>query len=183
MNLTTIHYLNIFLGVSAIILQIFTLAILFLLFFGPKKNVLLDFIEKHFLFIGFFISFFATLFSLVYSEIIGFAACHLCWLQRIFIFPQVILFAVALWDHDKKVIRYSIPLLCIGFIVSIYQNFVYYFGSGNIGACDASGISCYQHLVSEFNGYISIPMLSLTTFLVLLSISLVAHFYQNKNLI
>ena len=164
MNLDTIHYLNIFLGVGAIILQILTVVVLGVLFFGPKKSTFLDFIEKHFLIFGFFISFLAILFSLVYSEVIKFAPCELCWWQRVFLFPQIFIFGIALWNNfrhqiaeAKNVIKYSIPLLCVGFIVSVYQNFIYYFGSGNQGACDSSGVSCFQHLVSEFGGYISIP--------------------------
>ena len=185
MNLITIHYLNIFLGAGAIIMQIVSVVLLLVLFFGPKKSTLLDFIEKHFLTIGFLISFFAALFSLVYSEIIKFAPCELCWFQRVFLFPQVFIFGVALWNNfrhqiaeAKNVIKYSIPLLAVGFIVSLYQNFIYYFGSGSLGACDSTGISCFKHLVSEFGGYISIPMLSLTSFFVLLTITLVAHFYK-----
>ncbi len=185
MNISSIHYLNLILGAGAIILQIFSVVALLVLFFGPKKSTLLYFIEKHFLTIGFLISFFAALFSLVYSEIIKFAPCELCWFQRVFLFPQVFIFGVALWNNfrhqiseSKNVIKYSIPLLAIGFIISVYQNFIYYFGSGSQGACDSTGVSCFQHLVSEFGGYISIPMLSLTSFFTLLTLILVAHFYK-----
>jgi disulfide bond formation protein DsbB len=185
MNLNAIHCLNIFLGVGAIILQILVVIVLFILFFGPQKNKFLDFIERHFLVIGFLISLSATLFSLVYSEVIKFPPCQLCWFQRIFLFPQVFIFGVALWNNfryqlaeAKNVIKYSIPLLSVGFIVSVYQNFVYYFGSANLGACDSTGVSCYQHLVSELGGYISIPMLSLTSFFTLLTIVFVVHFYK-----
>ncbi len=181
MNQMAIHNLNIFLGVSAIILQILVLIVLFLLFIRSKKSSFLKFIEKNFLIIGFLLSLFATLFSLVYSEIIGYTPCHLCWFQRIFLFPQVFLFAIALWDKDRRVIRYSLPLLSVGFIIAIYQNFIYYFAS-NPFACDLSGVSCSQRLVSEFGGYISIPMLSLTSFIALLVVLLTAHFYKNKNL-
>ena len=69
------------------------------------------------------------------------------------------------------------PLLAVGFIISVYQNFVYYFGNSS-AVCDTSGISCFQHLVSEFGGYISIPMLSLTSFFALFSLVLVAHFHK-----
>lgn len=187
MNLTTIHYLNIFLGAGAIILQIFALVALFILFFGPKKNKFLDFIEKHFLVLGFLISLVSALFSLVYSEVIKFAPCQLCWYQRVFMFPQVFIFGVAVWNNyrnqlseAKNVIKYSIPLLCVGFVISVYQNFIYYFSANNGGPCDASGVSCYQHLISEFGGYISIPMLSLTSFFALLAMTLVVHFYKKE---
>lgn len=180
MNPDTIHYLNILLGIGAIVLQIFSVLVLFLLFFGPKKTIFLDFVERHFLIIGFLVSLLAGLFSLVYSEIIKFPPCELCWYQRIFLFPQVFLFGVALWKKDKKVVKYAIPLLSVGFVVSAYQNFVYYFGESGSVPCDASGVSCYQHLVSEFGGYISVPMLSLTAFLALIVLLLVAHFYNKK---
>jgi disulfide bond formation protein DsbB len=187
MNLNTIHYLNVFLGAGAIILQILSVVALLVLFFGPKKSTLLDFIEKHFLTIGFLISLISVLFSLVYSEAIKFPPCELCWLQRVFLFPMVFIFGVALWNNfrnqlseARNVIKYTIPLLSIGFVISVYQNFVYYFGDKGSVPCDASGVSCYQHLVSEFGGYISIPMLSLTAFFALLAITLVVHFYKKE---
>lgn len=194
MNVETVHYLNIFLGLGAILLQIFSVAVLGVLFFGPKNNKFLDFVLEHFLIIGFLVALFATLFSLVYSEIIGFPPCELCWYQRVFLFPQVFLFGVALWERparnalsttdaggNKKIVKYSMPLIAVGFVISVYQNFIYYFGDKGNLPCDASGVSCYKQLVSEFGGYISIPMLSLTSFLVILALLLVAHFYKKEN--
>jgi len=182
MNPDTIHYLNIFLGLSAILLQIFSVVTLGVLFFGPKKNSFLDFVQEHFLIIGFLVSLCASLFSLVYSEIIGFTPCVLCWYQRIFLFPQIFIFGMALWEKNKKIVKYAMPLISVGFIISVYQNFFYYFGDKGNLPCDASGISCYKQLVSEFGGYISIPMLSLTSFLAIATLLLVAHFYKKESL-
>ena len=70
MNIENVHYLNLFLGASAILLQVFSVSALLMMFFGPKKNMYLDFIDKHFLEIGFLISISASLFSLIYSEVI-----------------------------------------------------------------------------------------------------------------
>ena len=165
---------------GVILLQIFSVVALFLLLFRSKeksKNLYLDFIDKHFLPLSFLIALFSSIFPLVYSEIIHFAPCVLCWWQRVFMFPLAFMFGIAFWDKDRKVIRYALPLLCAGFLVSVYQNFYYYFGS-NTGACDSSGVSCYQHVVSEFGGYISIPMMALTAFFALLSLLAVAHFYK-----
>ena len=182
MNFETIHYLNIFLGTGAIILQILSIAALFLLFLGPKKNSYLAFIDKHYLSLGFIISLSSSLLSLVYSEIIGFVPCYLCWYQRVFTFPLFLIFGVAIWYKDRKIVKYVLPLLSVGFIISVYQNFVYYFAADASNLpCDASGVSCYQHLVSEFGGYISIPMLALTSFLSLITIVLVAHFYKKED--
>jgi len=111
MNFETIHYLNIVLGLGAIGLQLFSLVALFLIFFGPKKNMYLDFIDKHFLPIAFLVSLAASLFSLLYSEILNFAPCYLCWWARVFLYPQVLLFGVALWNKDRNVIKYVFPFL------------------------------------------------------------------------
>ena len=150
MNIGAVNYLNIFLGSGAILLQAFSVTALFLLFFRSgenKKNFYLEFINKHFLILAFLISLMASVFPLVYSEVIHFVPCYLCWWQRIFMFPLVFVFGVALWDKDRKVIRYVLPILCVGFLISVYQNFFYYFGANSNLPCDASGVSCYQHLV------------------------------------
>jgi len=181
MNIETVHYLNVFLGLGAIVLQLLSVVALFLLFVGPKKNVFLDFIDKHYLPVGFVLSLFASLFSLVYSEVINFTPCYLCWFQRVFMFPLVFIFGSAIWHKDRKIVKYTLPLLSIGFVISVYQNFMYYFADTGSLPCDASGVSCYQQLVSEFGGYISIPMLALTTFFALTTVVLVAHFYKKED--
>jgi disulfide bond formation protein DsbB len=182
MDFTSVHYLNVFLGTGAIALQAFSVLALFLLFLGPKRNSYLDFIDRHYLKLGFLISLAASLFSLVYSEVIGYAPCYLCWYQRVFIFPLPFIFGAAIWFKERKIVKYVLPLLSVGFLISVYQNFVYYFNpDAGLLPCDASGISCYQQLVSVFGGYISIPMLSLTSFLALLTVVLVAHFYKKED--
>ena len=184
MNIESVYYLNVFLGSGAILLQAFSVVALFLLFFRPKekrKNIYLEFIDKHFLILAFLISFSASIFPLIYSEIIHFLPCYLCWWQRVFMFPLPFMFGVALWRKDRKIIHYAMPLLFAGFLVSVYQNFFYYFGENSNLPCDASGVSCYQRLVSIFGGYISIPMLALTAFFALLTLLTVAHFYKKEN--
>ncbi len=172
--------LNFILGISAIILQILCVFALTLLIFGPKQNKFLHFIKDNFLLLGFVMSLLATGFSLFYSNVLHYAPCYLCWWQRIFIFPQVVLFGMAYFKNDTKIARYSFPLLFIGTLFSLYQNFIYYFGESS-APCDASGVSCTQRLVSEIGGYISIPMLCLTSFAVLIILLLVARFYNKES--
>lgn len=182
MNPENVHYLNVFLGTGAIFLQFASVVALVLLFIGPKKNQYLDFISEHYLPLVFFITLMASLFSLVYSEIIGFLPCYLCWYQRIFTMPLVFIFGAAAWVKDKKIIIYTLPMALIGFVISVYQNFIYYFGADASNLpCDASGVSCYKQYISEFGGYISIPMLALTTFFAVLTLLLVAHFYKKSD--
>jgi len=182
MSIEAVHYLNVFLGAGAIALQAISVVTLFILFFSSrtkKENKFLHYIDKHFLIFSFLLALFASVFPLVYSEIIHFPPCSLCWWQRVFMFPTLFLFGIALWNKDRKIIKYSTVLLAIGFLISAYQNFFYYFGEAS-GPCDASGVSCYQRLVSEFGGYISIPMLALTAFFALLALAAVAHFYPKN---
>lgn len=173
MNLETVHYFNILLGLGAILLQAFSV-FLICLFFFDKKNKLVLFVQNNFLIIGFVLSFAASLASLIYSEIIGFLPCHLCWFQRIFTYPLVFIFGGALYKKQKDISVFIIPMMLIGLLISLYQNFVYYFGDSQNIPCDASGVSCYQQLVSEFGGYISIPMLALTSFVSILVVSFIA---------
>jgi disulfide bond formation protein DsbB len=181
MDTQNVHYLNVFLGAGAILLQILSFVALYLLFIGPKQNKYLAFIDKHYLKIGFLLSLLSSVFPLIYSEIINFLPCYLCWWQRVFMIPLVFIFGSAIWYKDRRVVKYTLPLLVVGSMISIYHNFGYYFAdSGNL-PCDASGVSCYQQLVSEFGGYISIPMLALTSFVSLLTLVLVAHFYKKED--
>ena len=172
------------LGLGAIIMQIASVALIVLLVVSlkqKKESKILDLVSSHFLKVGLFVSASAVVFSLIYSDILNFPPCHFCWYARVFMYPQMFIFAVALYMKDRKVIAYSFPLLVAGLLLSLYHNFMYYFGETTNAPCDASGVSCYQHLVSEFGGYISIPMLSLTSVVALLAVVLVAHFYKRQD--
>jgi|SRR3989338_1659191 len=175
----SVHYFNLFLGIGAVALQIFSISTLFLLFWGPKENKYLSFIKEKFIIFGFFLSFIPVLFSLFYSEVLNYAPCFHCWVQRIFLFPQVFLFGVAWLRKDKNVFWYSAPLLFIGVLDVLYLNYLYYFNPSS-APCDASGVSCAQQLVNEFGGYISIPMLSLTSFFALVTLLLVVRYYKDE---
>ena len=61
------------------------------------------------IFICWLIASVSTLGSLFFSEIMEFAPCALCWYQRIFMFPLVILLLVGLFPFDKNVIKYALP--------------------------------------------------------------------------
>ncbi len=180
MTAQAVHNLNLLLGFGSLILLAISLILILMLLFVPKRNGVLDFVHQNFLLLGFLAAFSASLFSLVYSEIVNFAPCYLCWLARIFMFPMAIIFGVALYYKDRGVTKYIIALLAPAFAVSLYHNFMQYFAdTGNL-PCDASGVSCYQSLIPEFGGHLQIPTLSLISLIALLSIVLVAHFYKKE---
>lgn len=114
----------------------------------------------------------STLGSLFFSETMQFAPCVLCWYQRIFLFPLVLVFGSGLLFHDPKVVRYGIPLTMTGWLIALYHNLLY---TGiipeNIQPC-TQGVSCTEEYI-ELLGFLSIPMLSFLSFtmiLILLSI-------------
>lgn len=132
-----------------------------------KNNKLIKLFSKNGLLIAFVVALGSTVFSILYSEFIGFAACVLCWYQRIFMYPLVILLGLALYRKDKGIIDYALVLAAAGSIVSLYHNYIYYGGS-SILPCDAlGGVSCAQRYVFEF-GYITIPLMSLTAFVLII---------------
>lgn len=175
------HYLNLILGSGAILLFVASIVVLAILFAAPRKNSYLGFIDRHYLKLGFIVSFIAAIFSMVYSEIVGFLPCYLCWYQRIFLFPLPFIFGTAIWTQDRHIVKYVLPLLSVGFIISIYQNFIFYFGDPGTKPCDASGVSCYQLLIQEFGGHFQIPFYSLAAYLGLIAIVLTAHFYKKED--
>jgi len=105
----------------------------------------------------------STLGSLFFSYVIGFAPCVLCWYQRIFLFPLVILLAMGLFPFDRSVVKYTLPLAIAGWLTALYHNLLY---SGiipeSIQPC-SQGVSCTEKYIDLF-GFITIPMLSLLSF-------------------
>lgn len=115
---------------------------------------------------GFLVAFLATAGSLLYSNIIGFPPCELCWVQRIFLYPQVIILGLALWKKTKDAAVYSLALSGLGALVAAFHYYGQMFNPDALSACEAGGVSCAQLFFVEF-GYITIPLMSLTTFIVI----------------
>lgn len=138
------------------------------------KNIWSD---KHIiLWLAFILALFSVGGSLYFSNIAGYVPCHLCWWQRIAIYPQLILFGIALRYGNYKVYRYSLPLLAIGWLISAYHNFLYYnvnFFNPNTTflPCVTTGESCTTRYVEWF-GFITIPLMSLLALTVMIILML-----------
>lgn len=123
--------------------------------------------------LGFVVSFGALVSSLFYSNVIGFDACELCWWQRVFIYPQAVLFAVAYYNEvknkfqDETVFVYSLILSLLGAGIALFQYYGQMFDPELLDACIALGSSCSKLYFVSF-GYITIPMMSLTAYLILI---------------
>ncbi|MFH0892102.1 MAG: disulfide bond formation protein B [Candidatus Falkowbacteria bacterium] len=120
----------------------------------------------------------ATAGSLYYSEIAGYNPCKLCWYQRIFMYPLVPIFGLALFKKDRRTADYVLALAAIGALISLYHNYIYYFGSA-ANACSAVGPdeSCVRRFIVAF-GYVSIPLEALTAFALIIALALAGQRYR-----
>ncbi len=162
-------------AIGVILSQFFTVTLVLLLA-SKRKFKVLNFVSKDVLWIVLDIALLGVFISLFYSDAVGFAPCILCWYQRIFMYPIVPIFALALIKKDRNILDYGLILSILGFLISVYHILIYYFNL-SVLPCGATGISCVQHFVSEIGGYVSIPMMSMTGFLLLISVLLVGKFY------
>jgi disulfide bond formation protein DsbB len=126
------------------------------------------FVARNSLLLMFIVSLAATGGSLFFSDVAGWTPCKLCWFQRIFMYPQTILLALALWKRDKGIAGYILILSLLGMIVAA----LHYGEQVHLALqppdavpepCDATGVSCARTPFFHF-GYITIPMMALTAF-------------------
>jgi len=105
----------------------------------------------------------STLGSLFFSEIMDFPPCALCWYQRIFMFPLVLIFLAGLFPFDKNIIKYTLPLALAGWGFAFYHYLLYSgFIPKSLQPC-SQGVSCTEIYLDLF-GFLTIPMLSLISF-------------------
>lgn len=179
MNAQLLSAVNQLLALGTILLQIFVVAGLgAALFFKKAFLPLQEKIGKNGIALAFIISLLSTCGSLFYSNVAGFEPCALCWLQRIFMYPLVIILAAALIKKSGQIIDYIIALPVIGLLIALYHNYIYYFA---VSGCQfaGKGVSCTQRYVFEF-GYITIPLMSLTASVAIILLLLLARKYHAK---
>jgi len=167
--------LNTLLALGTVALQIATV-ILFLFLFLRKKSASAEgfsvFISRWGLLLSFLLTLAATALTLYYSEVLGFVPCGLCWLQRIFLYPLPVLFAVALWKKENRIADYAIVLSVFGALVALYQHYLQ-MGGTDVLPCPATGATadCSVRILLEF-GYITFPLMAFSIFVFLIALML-----------
>ena len=159
---------------SHLVLVILVLALIFRKSWGRE---VVDFVGKHALRLSFITALVAVLGSLFYSNVIGFAPCELCWWQRIFLYPQVIILFIALRHKDRHVFKYVGSLSVVAAIISLYQVYIQ-LGGFSVLPCTAVGSACAKVFINSY-GYITIPVMSLTICLYLLVFALANNLSRN----
>ena len=159
---------------------IFVVVLLVIILHAGSRYKFYHFVHKYILELLFTAIMSAVVGSLVYSEIVGFPPCDLCWYQRIFLYPQAVIIFMAMRRKDKTVIDYLVPLSIIGAIVAFYQSLVQWgFSPVYTADCVALGGECAKIYVKVYS-YITIPFMSFTVFIFIIAIKFIYYHKERK---
>lgn len=111
---------------------------------------------------AFFVTLGSSIMTLIYSEYFGITPCGLCWLERIALYPQVLLLGMAYYYKDKLIARYGIGLSIVGLVVSLYHHYIQMGGSEFV-KCPTSGGDCAKRFLYEFD-FMTFPLLAAILF-------------------
>ena len=169
-------------GIGALVLHILILFLIFYCIYRKKTQKKISFVEKIFIQRGQLVValavFFAFMGSLIFSDIYHLEACKLCWLQRVALYPQLIIMIIAMKTKDTKAWLYSFWLSLIGFFIASYQTLEQFRIKALPQAKCVIGpdAACSKIHILEF-GYITLPVISLSIFIFILML----YFLQKNN--
>jgi disulfide bond formation protein DsbB len=171
-----------YLGVAGQVLVALLLGVAVLALVGVRAplETLRRWLWGYELWAAFIVAAVATGGSLFYSEIEPFQPCELCWYQRICMYPLSITLLLIAWHGANRAARYVLPLAVVGAGVSIYHMLIQYNAITEPAACSASASGgcklnwlAFPSQNASF-GYLAIPTLALTAFLLLIGFLVLA---------
>lgn len=113
--------------------------------------------------------------SLFFSEVMGYIPCELCWIQRIFMYPLAVVYGVALFKRDLRIALPGFILSIIGVCFSIYHYLIQKLPALHEVGASCGNAPCNVQYINYF-GFITIPFLAGTAFLVII----ILHFVVLK---
>lgn len=121
------------------------------------------------------VSLVATLGSLFFSEVKGYEPCEMCWYQRILMYPIFLITTVAYIQKNARIALTTAVFACIGGSISLYHYGIQKltFLQDTAPACGL--VSCTGQYINWL-GFITIPFLALTAFVIIAATS----FYMMK---
>ncbi|PIR82358.1 hypothetical protein COU20_02955 [Candidatus Kaiserbacteria bacterium CG10_big_fil_rev_8_21_14_0_10_59_10] len=170
----TVETLNFLLALGTVLLQAATIGLLAAFFLRSRSAVAAEVsrIARRFgAATGLTLVLLGSVLTLVYSELLGFPPCPLCWWQRVFLYPQTVIFALVRWTGERVVAIYSFALSTLGLGVALYHHALQTLPAGSL-PCPADGtVSCAQRYVFEF-GYVTFPLMAASLFAFLIALAL-----------
>ncbi|WP_281864502.1 disulfide oxidoreductase [Planomicrobium okeanokoites] len=113
----------------------------------------------------------ATAGSLYFSEVRGYVPCELCWIQRIFMYPLVIVVGVAYFQKNAKITLTSLIISGIGGMISLYHYGIQKLAFLSESAPSCGQVPCTGQYINYF-GFITIPFLALIAFILIAGMSI-----------
>jgi disulfide bond formation protein DsbB len=161
------------------------LAVLIYLSIYSKKTEIkkiTNFFIKHSILLITTASFVAIVGSLIYSEILKFELCLLCWWQRVFIYPIFFIGLVALIKKDKNPFQYINPLIFIAFLFSLYHNYLIWVADEKEAfLCNVGSLGVCSERYVEIFSIIDIPFMALAIILFIFVLSIISLRDYKKN--
>jgi disulfide bond formation protein DsbB len=136
-------------------------------------------VKQNILFLALVQAIIATLGSLYFSEIRHFTPCVLCWYQRILMYPLTIIITVGILRRDKELYLYVLPISILGTLIAFYHVLLQKGALPESIAPCTIGASCTTKFIGYF-GFITIPIMSLTAFIVITTCMLIYRSLQKK---
>lgn len=157
------HILSLLTITGITVLVIFVLYV-GLILYNKKSTDLIQMVSRYVVQIGFFMSLFGMGMSLVYSQVLHFVPCELCWFQRIFLYPLVFIFGLAWYRKERGVFPYALLLAGIGGIIALYHHMLQ-IGFDLMKPCSDApfAVDCAKPEFIEF-GFVTFPLMSAVLF-------------------
>ena len=111
------------------------------------------------------------------SDVLGLPVCHLCWYQRVCIYPLVIIIGIATFRNDGSIAAYTIPLTLLGVIFALLQYLEQMIPNFSPIVVCGQGPSCSTVHI-KLLGFMTFPFFSLVACIVMTILLFIAH--RNK---
>ncbi len=173
------HYLSLATIIGGIIVFIFAIFVFYKII-KKEQNSFLNFVSKNALLIGFITTLGGTFLTLFYSEYLQYKPCDLCWFQRIFLYPQMIIFGLAMWKKDFGIYIYTLVLSLIGLAFAVYHHMLQ-IGYDIYKPCSEApfAVDCAKPSFIEF-GFVTFPFMAVVLFAFLVILSIIGIRYLKK---
>jgi len=114
-------------------------------------------------FVAWLIACASTLGALFFGEVMKLPPCSLCWYQRIFMFPMVLILPFGLFPFDRNVVRSVLPLAGFGGVLAtLHVLLVEGIVPERVAPC-RQGVPCSETVIEWF-GFLTIPLLAFAAF-------------------
>ena len=138
---------------------------------------MINLIKKHQIFLAWLIAMIATVGSLFFSEVMEFIPCSLCWYQRIFMYPLSLILLIGFFGEDQRSMTYAFILSVVGAVIALYHNLLVWDIIPETASPCVQGIPCNATYI-DWLGFITIPLLSLSAFLLIITVYLLGREYE-----